>query len=181
MSPIILALKSLYVALGGKLTDYYAGIAGGIPVSEMVLTADLIACLSKLSIGIELPAVTAEDDGDVLTVVSGKWAKAAGGGGGKTLYSHNIKLAFSGDNLGSSHLFVTIVNDSETAFTHSTLMSYVHEVGNALGVSGYTADGGLLSKIYTNSGGTKLYAAKNDITEDEISSDATVTDTVVEI
>ena len=34
--------------------------------------------------GKELPAVTAEDDGDVLTVVSGAWGKAApsGGGGG---------------------------------------------------------------------------------------------------
>ena len=32
--------------------------------------------------GKELPAVTAEDDGDVLTVVSGAWGKAAPSGGG---------------------------------------------------------------------------------------------------
>lgn len=35
--------------------------------------------------GKELPAVTAEDDGDVLTVVSGAWGKAAPSGGGDTV------------------------------------------------------------------------------------------------
>ena len=73
------ALKGLYVAMGGSLTDYYSDIANGITVSNYVLIADVIQAITKVvtSTGIELPAVTSEDNGNVLTVVSGKWAKAA--------------------------------------------------------------------------------------------------------
>jgi len=51
-------------------------------------TGDVVTAekLNKLENGvenaIELPSVTAEDDGDVLTVVSGAWAKATPSGGG---------------------------------------------------------------------------------------------------
>lgn len=72
------ALKGLYVALGGALTDYYSDIAGGITVTDYVLIPDVIQAIAKKasSAGIELPSVSAEDNGDVLTVVNGKWAKA---------------------------------------------------------------------------------------------------------
>ena len=72
------ALKALYVALGGSATDTYSDIANGIAVANYVLIPDVIQAITKKAstAGIELPAVTAADDGDVLTVVNGKWAKA---------------------------------------------------------------------------------------------------------
>lgn len=66
-------LKEIYVALGGSADD----VAGISTIPEM-LTA--IAPYAQASAA-ELPAVTGADDGDVLTVVSGKWAKAAPAGG----------------------------------------------------------------------------------------------------
>lgn len=74
MNTTVEALKSLYVALGGQLTDTYDSIAGGIAVSNYVLIPDCIQAISKVVTGAELPAVTAEDNGSVLKVVDGKWA-----------------------------------------------------------------------------------------------------------
>lgn len=74
MNTTVEALKSLYVALGGQLTDTYDSIAGGIAVSDYVLIPDAIKAISQIVIGAELPAVTAEDNGKVLKVVDGKWA-----------------------------------------------------------------------------------------------------------
>lgn len=73
------ALKNLYVAFGGSLTDTYEDIADGAPVSDYVLSCDVInACAKKApsGSGASLPAVSASDNGDVLTVVNGAWAKA---------------------------------------------------------------------------------------------------------
>lgn len=74
MNTTVEALKSLYGALGGQLTDTYDSIAGGIAVSDYVLIPDAIKAISQIVIGAELPAVTAEDNGKVLKVVDGKWA-----------------------------------------------------------------------------------------------------------
>ena len=72
------ALKSLYTALGGKSTDTYSTIAGGIAVSDYVLIPDCISAIAEVAGStIELPAVTTTDNGDVLTVSAGKWSKAA--------------------------------------------------------------------------------------------------------
>lgn len=75
---IIEALKALYVAFGGNLTDTYETIADGVAVSNYTYTPDMIQALAKVapSSSIELPKVTSSDNGKVLTVVSGKWAKA---------------------------------------------------------------------------------------------------------
>ena len=61
------ALKDVYTELGGSAAT----------VASMQTDAEVIEALSTL-VGstIELPAVTAEDNGDVLTVVEGAWAKA---------------------------------------------------------------------------------------------------------
>ena len=63
------ALKALYVALGGSSDT----------VADMTLIADVINAIAALvtASGGILPAVNAEDNGEVLTVVSGAWASAA--------------------------------------------------------------------------------------------------------
>lgn len=73
------ALKELYKALGGKLTDTYEAIDGGAAVGNYNIIPDCIAALAKIAGGsIELPVVTQADAGDVLTVgEDGKWTNAA--------------------------------------------------------------------------------------------------------
>ena len=63
------ALKALYVAMGGNEED----------VANLTLNAEVIAALADVAAAVAgnvLPAVTAEDDGKVLTVVDGAWAAA---------------------------------------------------------------------------------------------------------
>lgn len=67
------ALRNLYVALGGEAEN----------VANLVIIPDLINAIAAQAATIataattkELPAVTATDNDKVLTVVSGKWAKA---------------------------------------------------------------------------------------------------------
>ena len=74
MNTTVEALKGLYVALGGQLTDTYASIAGGMAVSNYVLIPDCIKAITQVVTGAELPAVTADDNGKVLKVVDGEWA-----------------------------------------------------------------------------------------------------------
>lgn len=75
------ALKELYKAVGGSLTDTYESINDGAPVSDYTLISDVIAaCAAKIAGGSlkELPTVTAPgDNGKILKVVDGAWAAAA--------------------------------------------------------------------------------------------------------
>lgn len=64
------ALKEVYKALGGSADD----------VANMSQNADVIAAIATKA-GSGLPAVSATDNGDVLTVVEGAWAKAEPSGG----------------------------------------------------------------------------------------------------
>lgn len=71
MDNTIVALRKLYVALGGTAAD----------VAELVIIPDLINAISaQVAIALaaasaaELPAVTASDNGKVLKVSGGKWA-----------------------------------------------------------------------------------------------------------
>ena len=73
------ALKALYVAVGGELTDTHSGINGSVTVANYTLLADVIAAIAaKITAGSmkELPSVTSSNNGQVLTVVSGKWKNA---------------------------------------------------------------------------------------------------------
>jgi hypothetical protein len=70
------ALKLVYVALGGSSST----------VADMTVSADVIAAIATqiTTAGIatkELPTVSATNNGQVLTVVSGNWAAAALPGG----------------------------------------------------------------------------------------------------
>lgn len=179
MSPILTALKALYVALGGALTDHYDDIAGGIPVSQMILTADLVACLSKLSIGIELPAVTAADDGDVLTVVGGKWAKAAGGGGGSKLYAHNIRVLDESEI--ALDMYTTIISSSSTAMTLADLIGYITTNAVKVPVSGTSDEGSGYAPAWLFVSDGDLTCQTNNPTTAHSVAEATVTDTVVEL
>lgn len=70
MDNTIIALQNLYVALGGEAAD----------VANINIIPDMINAIATLISGgatAELPKVTSSDNGKVLTVVSGKWAKAA--------------------------------------------------------------------------------------------------------
>ena len=73
------ALKALYIAVGGALTDTHEGINGGSTVANYVILADVIAAIAaKITAGSmkELPSGTSSNNGQVLTVVSGKWKNA---------------------------------------------------------------------------------------------------------
>lgn len=73
------ALKALYVAVGGELTDTHSSINGSVTVANYTLLADVIAAIAaKISAGSmkELPSVSSTNNGQVLTVVSGKWKNA---------------------------------------------------------------------------------------------------------
>lgn len=67
------ALRGLYVALGGDVAD----VADITTLPEMLMQISTVAAAAAS----ELPPVEAADNGDVLTVVNGKWAKAAPAGG----------------------------------------------------------------------------------------------------
>lgn len=65
MDTNVVALKNLYVALGGSADD----------VADISTIADMINALCDVVVaGGGLPAVTAEDNGKVLKVVDGEWA-----------------------------------------------------------------------------------------------------------
>lgn len=67
MNTTVKELKELYESLGGTPSD----------VAGITTIPDMIAALAEIAgTTIELPAVSSTDNGDVLTVVSGKWAKA---------------------------------------------------------------------------------------------------------
>ena len=76
MDTTIVALKNLYVALGGTASD----VADISIIPDMInaiasQTEIVAAVLEEASIK-ELPEVSSSDNNKVLTVVSGKWAKA---------------------------------------------------------------------------------------------------------
>ena len=77
MQTTLLSLLGIYVSLGGELTDTYEDIADGIAVCDYVTIPDALQAVAKLSGStLELPKVSSADNGDLLTVVSGKWKKA---------------------------------------------------------------------------------------------------------
>lgn len=66
MKTVVDALKDLHVAFGGQAAD----------VADCVTVVEVIEKMTAVVGGGSLPAVTAADNGKVLTVVEGAWAKA---------------------------------------------------------------------------------------------------------
>ena len=65
MDTNVQALKNLYVALGGGLSE----------VANLATSSEVINAIAQLpAIGASLPAVTVADNGKILKVVEGKWA-----------------------------------------------------------------------------------------------------------
>ena len=81
MADMISALKALYDALGGTLSDIPDGATNADVIEAIAAQID-----EGGGGGSELPAVTSDDNGDVLTVVEGAWAKAAPSGGGSDIF-----------------------------------------------------------------------------------------------
>jgi hypothetical protein len=70
MNLTVEALKELYIALGGNTTN----------VADITLIPDMIRAIAAHISGggaAELPTVSKNDNGRVLTVVEGEWAAAA--------------------------------------------------------------------------------------------------------
>ena len=76
---ILDALKGLYAKLGGQKSP-----------DNIQTIGEALEDITGVAVngGNELPIVTAADNGDVLTVVEGAWAKAAPSGGGLTPHIH---------------------------------------------------------------------------------------------
>lgn len=167
------SLKALYVKLGGNLTDYYSDIAGGIPVSEYDLISDCIQAVSKKASsggGSDLPAVTTDDNGDVLTVVEGAWAKAdapsglpEAGADGNVLTADNGEWVSAAPKSDVYDVNLTKYGDDYTA-THGGV-----EIGIADIITAINA-GKLIDLTYVN--GSERLPVKCALTADLSSDDS---------
>ena len=81
----------------------------------------------------ELPSVTADDNGDVLTVVSGAWAKATPSGGGSLLMVE-VEAIERGENNISYILLDKSYNEIKEAFLNGSVIR-LHDTED--GIDGY--------------------------------------------
>ena len=95
MDPLQRALKALYYSLGGNANN----------VRDTDDVNAIIDAIGALNIGAqisgggsELPTVTSDDNGDVLTVVEGAWGKAAPSGGGSGVMV--VTISTNDENVG---------------------------------------------------------------------------------
>lgn len=72
MNTTVDALKAIYAALGGTAAD----VADIMTIPELLTAIVPLAAAIAAGSAAELPAVTGDDNGKVLTVSSGKWAAA---------------------------------------------------------------------------------------------------------
>lgn len=109
---IVNALKKLVTAWGGSTTadtiaeaidDLSAVTPSSLPEVSSTDNGDILKVVSgewaKATPSTELPVVSATDNGDVLTVVEGAWAKAAPSGGGSNVLVVNYTATVEEDNI----------------------------------------------------------------------------------
>lgn len=129
------ALKNLYVELGGNLSD----------VENLVTIPDMLNALAEVAGStIELPAVSSTDNGDVLTVVEGKWAKAEA--------PEELPAVTTSDE-GNA-----LIVDSEGKWAKSAIPSQLPEVTNADAGDVLTVDSeGKWAKATPSGGGSEQF------------------------
>jgi len=127
------ALFDLYEALGGDADE----------ISTLQTIPEVLEEISEVAGStIELPGVSASDNGDVLTVVGGKWAKAAS----------ELPVAYPNDNgkvltvVGGKWAKAASGPDSTTkSFTKAGLTGTVKTYGNVSTIEIYTRGGTITS------------------------------------
>lgn len=124
MNTTVQALRSLYLKLGGSLTDTYTDIANGIAVVDYATIPDMVDAVTKKAGGggTSLPSVSSSDNGDVLTVVNGAWAKSA--------------------PASSEAMLVTFTASDGTYSADKTLAEINTEWGNSKNIIGYNSETG---------------------------------------
>ena len=67
------ALKAVYTAMGGELTDTYENIADGLPVNSYVVVSNVIEAISEItsppSKGETIKVITTTNEGNTITFV----------------------------------------------------------------------------------------------------------------
>lgn len=126
------ALFDLYEALGGDVDE----------ISTLETIPEVLEEISELAGStIELPGVSASDNGDVLTVVGGKWAKAASGLP-KVYPNDNGKvLTVVGGKWAASEIASTT-----KSFTKAGLTGTIKTYGNVSTIEIFTRTGTITSK-----------------------------------
>ena len=163
MKTIVEALKDLYVAMGGDdsaVADFslnpdvieqiaslvQSGATKELPAVSSTDNGNVLTVVegawAKAAASGGLPAVTSEDNGDVLKVVEGVWAKAAGGSG--ETWEAKFTLHVSGQSFSESLSDIDAYNpasgDKVALMSGSTVVAHCT-------VLTFTRSGGALSSI----------------------------------
>ena len=97
-------LKALYVKLGGDAAD----------VATIQTDAEMIEKIKEVAIPAELPSVTSEDNGDVLGVVEGAWAKMDAPAAPNEIVYYEATQASSAVMLSNNKTIGDIKNDIDS-------------------------------------------------------------------
>ena len=111
-------LRTLYVKLGGNLED----------VAELQTDAELIDKIEDIAGAKELPEVTADDNGNVLKVIEGAWAKGEIDLPADLFYEVKIQKTSNGKYQLVDDTFSNIINQNKTKICYIVLDSTLTSV-----------------------------------------------------